>query len=428
MAAVRGAAAGLGALVLVVAARGAGAQLPDPSAASVGLANNFLARARGFAAPAWNPANLGLSGNPRFSFTLLPVGGAADVGPVGLSDLARYGGVELPATVRDNWLARIEQTGGQRGRLGGGITYVALSARRFAFQLATSADGELDLSPGTVEALLYGNVGRTGSARELTMDGSKLSAAVTTTAAVSYARTLDFVQGRLSVGVTGKYIIGNALVHGEDRGSRIAAGGSGVDVSFPIVMTDDAGAAFGRHGSGVAFDLGVALEAGALSGGVVLQNVMSTFTWNASDFVYRPIDAFHGADTSYSSTDLTLPLDSAPPDVRAWIAKQRFRPTLGVGGAVHVSPRLTVSVDVRGQLKRGMRSADRSHVGAGAELRLIPFVPIRLGGAMIPAGHLIAGGFGLEAGLANITVGLQSRTVGNQSSPGAALSVSLGTR
>ena len=419
---------GAAALVLAVGARAAAAQLPDPSAASVGLGNNYLARARGFAAPAWNPANLGLSGNPRFSFTLLPMTYAADVGPISLSDLAQYGGVELPTAIRDNWLARIEQNGGQRGRVGGGVTYIAVSRRRFAFQLSTAADGDINLAPGAVEALLYGNVGRTGDARELAMTGSKLSASVTTTAALSYARAIDFVQGRLSIGVTSKYIVGNALVHGEDRGSRIAAGGSRVDVSFPIVMANDLGSTFGNHGSGMALDVGAAFEAGPLSGGVVLQNIASTFAWNASDFAYRPIEAFYAADTSYSSTDVSLPLDSAPPDVQAWVTGQRFRPTLAVGGAIHVSRKLTLSADARGQLKRGMRSADRSHVGIGAELRLIPFLPIRLGGAMIPAGHLIAGGFGLEAGPANITVGMQSRTVGNQSAPAAALAVSFGAR
>ncbi len=419
---------GIAAIVLALGARAAAAQLPDPSAASVGLGNNYLARARGFAAPAWNPANLGLSGNPRLSFTLLPIAGAADVGPIGLSDLAQYGGVELPSAIRENWLTRIERNGGQRGQLGGGVTYLAVSARRFAFQLSTAADGEVNLAPGAVEALLYGNVGRTGSARELRMEGSKLSAAVTTTAAVSYARAIDFVQGRLSVGVTGKYIIGNALVHGEDRGSRIAAGGSSVDVSFPIVLANDASSTFGNHGSGMAFDIGAAWEAGPMSGGVVLQNIASTFAWNASDFSYRPIEAFYGTDTSYSSTDVSLPLDSAPAEVQAWVTEQRFRPTLAVGGAIHVSRKLTLSADARGQLKRGMRSSDRSHVGIGAELRLIPFVPVRLGAAMIPSGHLLAGGFGLEAGPANITVGMQSRTVGNQSAPAAALSVSFGAR
>ncbi|HEX2716442.1 MAG TPA: DUF5723 family protein [Gemmatimonadaceae bacterium] len=418
---------GAAALSLLAGARGVLAQLPDPSAASVGLGNNYLARARGFAAPAWNPANLGLSGNPRLSFTILPVRGAADVGPISLSDVAQYGGAQLPDAVRDGWMARIEANGGQRGQLGGGITYVALSARRFAFQLSTAADGEVNLAPDAVEAILYGNVGRTGTSRELRMEGSKLSAAVTTTAAVSYARAIDFVQGRLSIGVTGKYIVGNALVHGQDRGSRIAAGAAGVDVRFPVVMSDS-GSPFGSHGSGVALDLGAAWEAGPLSGGVVLQNMVSTFAWNTSDFVYRPIEAFYGTDSSYSSTDVTLPLDSAPADVREWVSDQRYNPTLAVGGAVHVSRKLIVSADARGQLKRGMRSADRSHVGVGAELRLIPFVPLRFGGAMIPRGHLLSVGVGLEAGPANINFGVQSRTVGNQSAPGAALAVSFGTR
>ena len=46
---------------------GASGQLPSPSTAVLGTANNYTALARGFTAIALNPAGLGMPGNPGFS-------------------------------------------------------------------------------------------------------------------------------------------------------------------------------------------------------------------------------------------------------------------------------------------------------------------------------------------------------------------------
>ena len=51
------------------------AQLAEPSARSAALATSYLGRARGFEAPFWNPANLGLSDRPSWSFGLASVSG-----------------------------------------------------------------------------------------------------------------------------------------------------------------------------------------------------------------------------------------------------------------------------------------------------------------------------------------------------------------
>ena len=94
-------------LSLLVTATGS-AQLPSASPAALGMGDNYTAVARGFGAVAWNPANLGLSGNPRFSMALLGMRGSSDLGPVTGSDVARYQGLQLPNDVRDAWMQRIQ--------------------------------------------------------------------------------------------------------------------------------------------------------------------------------------------------------------------------------------------------------------------------------------------------------------------------------
>ena len=79
------------ALLVAVADLG-GAQVPNASPAATGLSGAFTARARGYDAIAWNPANLGLRDNPRFSFSLLAISGS--------SGLAARSGVGVPSTMR----------------------------------------------------------------------------------------------------------------------------------------------------------------------------------------------------------------------------------------------------------------------------------------------------------------------------------------
>ena len=407
----------------------AGAQLPSASPASLGMGDNYTALARGFGAVAWNPANLGLPGNPRFSLALLGLRGSSDLGPIGTGDVARYQGVALPDEVRNAWMQRIEDQGGEQGQLGGGVTYLAASVRRFAVQLSSSVSGDANLAPDAMELILYGNAGRTGSPRAMNLAGAHLTGALTTTAALSYGRPIELGIGRLSLGATAKYIVGNALVHGEDGGSYLAANASEIDVRFPMIMSDTGGASSSaNHGAGFGIDIGGAWQSGPLTAGLALQNIVNTFRWDASSFYYKPMNGYYGADTSYSQSGTALPIDSAPPAMRDWLDAQRYKPALAAGVAFQATRALTVTADLRHELGDGMRLAERTHTGIGAELRAIPFVPLRVGVSTAADGWALAGGLGIEAGPVNLTLSGQDRHTTNGRSPAVALGLTIGTR
>src|SRR3954452_11925524 len=93
-------------------APGVSAQLVSASAASLALGDNYTVLARGFNAVNWNPANLGLPGNPALSFGFAGRG-AGGMDPISLGDLSQYGGVPLPNAVMSEWLARVRHQGGQ---------------------------------------------------------------------------------------------------------------------------------------------------------------------------------------------------------------------------------------------------------------------------------------------------------------------------
>src|SRR5689334_12247382 len=144
------------ALVAVAAiAPNAEAQLASASAASLALGDNYTALARGFNAVAWNPANLGMPGNPMMSFGFAGRG-AAGMDPISLSDLSQYSGAMIPQTVLSNWLSRVQAQGGQSLEADGSGSF-GLSVGSLAFQLSTSAYERGKLSPDAVEVLLYGN-------------------------------------------------------------------------------------------------------------------------------------------------------------------------------------------------------------------------------------------------------------------------------
>jgi hypothetical protein len=82
--------------------------------------------------------------------------------------------------------------------------------------------------------------------------------------------------------------------------------------------------------------------------------------------------------------------------------------------------------DVRQQIGDGMRVGERTHIGAGAELRIIPFLPIRAGLAAISGGYIASAGAGLDLFLLHLNAGIAARKTEFGQFPSAALTVSFG--
>lgn len=413
----------------VVLARGASAQLVSASAASLALGDNYTVLARGFNAVNWNPANLGQPGNPLFSFGFAGRG-AGGMDPISLGDLSQYSGVPVPNAVLNNWLARVQQQGGQSLEAEGSGAF-AMSVGSFAFQVATTGYERGKLSPDAVEVLLYGNAGSTGTPRTMSFKGSRTEAALTTTAAASFGRGIDVGIGNLSLGVTVKYVVGNALLLGEDAGSQLDASPLALDVQFPIIQSDTALSGMPQRGKGVGVDFGAAWSSGPLAVGATIQNFVNTFKWNVNEMYFRPGGAlFSGSrQTSFDAMAMTAVPDSLrakAATLGAEIEAMRFKPSLNVGAAMRVLPFLTATADVRQELGDGMRLAERTHVGAGAELRIIPFLPIRAGLAAISGGYIASAGAGLDLFLFHVNAGIAARKTEFGQFPSGALTISFG--
>lgn len=395
----------LAATMLFGLSAAAQAQLANASTAATALGGAYTARAQGYNAVNWNPANLGMPGNQKFSFTLLPFDGQAGIKPIDFARLAPYSGDTIPKSIREQWMLDVERDGGQKGALGGGFTGAGLSLGPIGLQFNTKVAADMNLAPGAVEAMLFGNAGRYDTLRALSLAGSSFQSAVYSTGAVSYGMKLPLIPlANFAIGATAKYTVGHGLVLGMDNGSAI--GTSAINVSFPMIYPDSTSIETGNLGSGFGLDLGAAWKIPGFRFGVSFQNVVNTFKWDTTKFATRSaIGSFSASQNQFDTDSVDQPYANAPLVLRERIADLRFKPVIAAGISFDWIPRVTVSADVRQQVGKGIEVGPESMLGAGAELRLIPFIPLRGGVQMMSGGFGVSGGLGLnllgfEAGVA----------------------------
>jgi hypothetical protein len=387
----------------------ASAQLLNASTAATGLGGAYTARAQGYNAVYWNPANLAMPGNPGFSFTLGAIDGVAGIRPVGLNDFAPYSGKFIPAATRDEWLTRIAADGKQNGGAQGGITELGFNIGSLGFQVNTGVVTGMDLTSDAAEAILFGNAGRdsTHTPKSLNVDNSNLNAAAYTTGAVSYGMRLPMVPlSDFAIGVTAKYTYGHGVIAANGDTSSTYPN---IGVRFPYVYPDTALAAHGKAiGSGVGIDLGASWKIPGFRFGVSAQNLVNTFKWDTTALRYNDALFKFQSDTTIvdpQAKGTDLPYGGAPQVIRDKIATLKFKPAFAAGVSFDWLPKITVSADVRQQVGSGMAVGPESMAAAGAEFRWIPFIPLRGGVQMMTGGFGVSGGFGLhfagfEAGVA----------------------------
>jgi len=400
----------LGAVAVAASSHQAAAQLANASTAATGLGGAFTARAQGYNAVYWNPANLAMPGNPGFSLTIAAFDGQAGLRPIDASKLAPYSGKLVPSTIREQWLVDVEAEGAQRGNAGGGVTALGLSLGSFALQVNTKVVTNMDMSPGMTEAILFGNAGRdtiNNTVHNLGLAGTGLGASVYSAGGLSFGMGLPLIPlPNFKVGVTAKYIYGHAMVLAQDQSSTI---GNDVTIEIPAIRTDTLTIRNGdKSGGGVGLDLGAAWTLPGFRFGASLQNIVNTFKWDTTTLVLSHGSAIFnstGAAISGDSLEVQYPYSSAPQALKDQVVAQKFKPVLAAGLSFDWLPKITVSADLRQQVGGGIERGPSSLVAAGAEVRWIPFIPLRGGVQMMTGGFGLSGGVGLrllgfEAGLA----------------------------
>ena len=328
--------AALAAVALLLAAFPAAAQLTNASVNSLGLSGNDTATVRGFGAISVNPAGLAMPGS-EFSLALVPLRVAAAIGPVTPGDVKPFEGRLVPDRTKESWLQRVLAANGQRGAVAIDVTEIALTFWNVGLQLSTLVAADVRLPPSVIEAVLFGNAGRTGAPSDVSLADVWVEGYAATSAGLSLALPLPVLEesvGQLAAGVTVKYTQGHAVAVGRSAGS-LSAETLRADLDSFLIHTriEDADSAdYVNGGSGFGLDLGLMLSLDRLFVGAAVQNLFNTFAWDESLLTYRRVTAAF-EDGSFSFDHGTRPYGEAPADAQELIAELTFKPALRLGAA-----------------------------------------------------------------------------------------------
>ncbi len=210
---------------------------------------------------------------------------------------------------------------------------------------------------------------------------------------------------RAAIGITGKYIMGNMLLIGEDAGSSL---GTGVmQLNLPMILPgnlilyddDPPGTKEydGNLGTGVGADLGLSWSGGPWRVGVSVENVYNTFKWDTTKMEFIPGTGRIDSDTSFVR-DSAIAYSNAPAALKQIVTDQAFKPGIAIGASLALSKSLTLTADVK-QYTGGEEAivfGPKSHFGVGAEWRVLPFIPLRAGVASVTDGWQAGAGAGLR--------------------------------
>ncbi|MDH3272771.1 MAG: hypothetical protein OEN56_15640 [Gemmatimonadota bacterium] len=387
-------------VALACLATPASAQLPQASAAALGLGFNMTASARGFAAVANNPAGLAMANSPGFSLAIPAVAVESGLGPVTLANLVDYENRVVPTSVKDAWLADVTAAGGQSGSVGAGLTPVAFNVGSLGVQISSQIGGEVSLGSDAVKLLLYGNAGRTGAAEDFDLQDSALDGYVVSTAAVAYGFRAS---PGLHLGVTGKFMVGTGLVVGRDDGTSLTSDPLGADIRFPMLYPTAPNDELNfNNGSGIGLDVGAIWVGPALTIGATIQNLVSTFAWDLQGFSYTPGEAFFDIGDSDSNFD-EFPAAGAPSVLLTAADELTMKPVFSAGAEMTLSPVLRLSADIRKRVSGGLSFGPDFHMGVGAELTALSFLPLRAHLAAVSGGAQLGGGASVVLGPVNLS-------------------------
>lgn len=401
------------ALATIAIASPALAQIPEANASGFGMAGNYTAVARGFDAIAYNPANLALGHPEAFGFSLLAVGANAGINPVHLSDFKANQHVVVPASTRESWLQQIG-SGREKGSTDAGVSFLALNIKNFGVQVGAVGVGEVNLNQDAAEALLFGNAGRTGSAKSFDFSGSDANGSLFGVGAVSYGVPVYSThESKVAIGVTAKYIRGIAAGRAADHGSLTTP--DNVNVQLPVIYTDSTHV--GNAGSGIGVDLGLSYATERTTFSLAARNIMNTFKWATDAFTSRP-DGFSFDGTNTVSSFDAASYANAPADMRSAFEEEKFKPEFAVGLA-HETGALLLSADAGTRLGEGIELGPKTHVGVGAEYEALSVLTLRAGVAKITDGMQGAAGVGVHFGPYSMSVGVMTRSMHGRSETGA---------
>ncbi len=387
--------------LLAAVASDAWAQAGRPSARSLSLAGSYSARARGYEAPFWNPANLGFSDRPAWSIGLLGVNGNLANNALSYGQITDLYGEFLTDAKKSELLAEIREDNPDRmfeAEVDVGAQVLGVSIWRVAFGMSVVGAGVARIPPDVAELILFGNVGEAGGGKDFDLRGSDGLGWAASNVYLAYAQPItDPALGvEFSIGATARYVFGHALGQLKDRNTMLTVDPLRARVDAELISSTD-----GLNGSGWAIDLGGALHWGSITAGVAVQNLIQNLTWDGDDFELT----LYSADADFNSTlssDTTQTFAELSPQnqerVREFLDEADFPTRLRLGGVIELSSAFSVSADYEEVIGGMLRTGWPRSFSLGVELRPLSVLPLRGGFATSFDQAAYSAGLGLYVG------------------------------
>ncbi len=408
----------------------------DPRA--MGLGQAYTALARGPQSAFWNPANLALSGNSKFHWNLLGLGASVAFENNSFSmttyndnftdanDSISPNGSKyyISPSDKDDILGDIpgeglrlnfdtELMGALLVPINGGIAFPLPADMQGAISIGFSAGFEGEIPKDMFELLLFGNdfernrleAGKNGGYDIGEWDGSGWAIG-----SINFSGAKAIMPAPLKSYLS-EFTVGSTLkISGGAYGEVLESGGAGLVSRVDGAEVDAFIIAQSATGTGFGLDIGVAgiTKNRKLTFSAGLLNLLDTFSWSGSP---RQDSLFVSASdlvvTRFSdpdNQDIEDVLDNEDVDGDGDVDFQKKISTdsfsrslpamLRLGIAYNLMPRLTLVGNWDQAFSKGFGVETTARISGGAEYRLVPWFPTRIGFSLGGRGSSSSIGFG----------------------------------
>jgi len=371
-----------------------GAAQTFSNARAVGLAGAYTALARGVWAPKWNPANLGLRGNPRFGLNLVGAGMLLGNSSFSKSTYDQYNGKYLSPEDIQNLIDAVPEGDGLHIYVDTDIQALAFSLGRIALSVDMVAASDVKIARDYLRIALEG----IGFDQSYNIGDNAGEAIAYSSVKLSMAFPLP-LPGRTRLGLNLKYLIGLGVAQIVESYGEFYNG-------WESYGEGRVRARYAQGGAGFAYDLGLAAQAGRWYLSAAWLNLGARIRWSVEPQEYevsfhtvKPFTVENSADEDslIASEEYSRNIDAfttaIPGVMRLGIAR-----TWGA---------FVFSVDYHQGFSQRAGVSTRPYFALGCEWNGLRVLPLRVGvGFGGRHGSLLAMGFGIRLGFFHLDYGV----------------------
>jgi len=359
---------------------------------SISLADAYATQARGGDVIGWNPANLGLDNNPKFSlnfgvlplvpFPALQVSNDA-ISPWVLNEYF-FTGEYLDDAAKDKFLSYFPDDGININPLVQ-MRLVNFSIDSWAFMLGAEVTGKVVAPKSLFNLALFGN--EFGEAVDLSDTDLELQSVVTLGAAHGWEiRKIPFIDlniqnyvDKLAVGVAAKVLVGAAYAGIEDLTATVTT------YEDKVVLNGNAKGQYGIGGTGLAVDLGAsAIINKQMTANLALNNVIGFIKWGIGDAEVAEYSVFTEIQSSDYDIADSLIEDSVKEDTTYTISgfSSNYPTYMLLGYEYRVLDNLRVMANYRQYFSDDLAAATLPALSVAGEYYPLKWLPLRAGIAL----------------------------------------------